>query len=246
MKTSDPFDDLFDEISLRDWLREGDHAQGETPDIGTNHVAAQLLVKALRIDPKWARGFGAFGIGRHGRQAEPTGKVKSLVDVGFTRGDGTRVNLEVDPPRRIDEHAEDHRRAMQRAVEAARQQARAQSGRLGPAEQRRRELAAIQRTLDSARSVFVGADPQGRIRKVRHVHYELGKNGRVILAEDANIPIQQGVTPERAWALGILQSPPPRRRPSLALRQSRAALRSEGRGSLMRTSRFDDFIALDA
>jgi hypothetical protein len=183
-------EDLFADAALGEWLGEGDHAQGETPPIGTNHVAAQILAHALGLDPEMARGFAAFGVGRRGQQAEPTRQVTSLVDVGFTGADGRRVNLEVDPRGQTSTHAEDHRRAMEAAVRSG-------------------------RSPGSARSVFVGTDERGQIREIRHVRYVAVRDprGRTVRVESREGPILTfpgGITPAEAWQRGLLQRPPQR------------------------------------
>jgi hypothetical protein len=218
-------DNLFEDLALDQWLSEGDYAQDQTPPVGTNHVAAQILDLALGLDPEFARGFAAFGVGQQGVQAERTSRVRSLTDVGFTWPGGTRVNLEVDQVGRIDTHAGDHLRAM-------------------------REAARRGHSPGAARSVFVGTDPAGLIREVRHVHYESRRGGRgrsrIVPVEDAHITLPQPLTPQEAWARGLLQNVPPARPRSPVLARGAVSGRTRVRRppvapGARRAARFDDF-----
>lgn len=222
----DVLEDLLEEAAFADWLSEGDHAQGQVPPVGTNHVAARILNLALSLDPRFARGFAAFGVGARGVQAEPTQQVGSLADVGFTGRDRVRVNLEVDPVGRIGTHTDDHLRAMRAAVRAG-------------------------HSSGEARSVFVGVDNQGRIRDVRHVHYEIRRDNlgreRVVPVEDAHVRLERPLTPQEAWAQGLLQRPPRRPRAQPSARAHGAAAgrtgtrRSPAARGTRRGQRFDAF-----
>ena len=211
-------DPLSDDDPRRAFLEdEADYAQGKPPPVSTNEVASQLLALARAASQRGgqppARGFVAFGVGQQGVQAEPTGNVRSLVDVQFNQP-GAHVNLEVDRPGQINTHAGDHLRAMRAALQAG-------------------LLPATPGVPLSTRSVFTTADAQGRIRQIRHVHYEVrqDRSGRrtVVPVVDSNQQLARPMSPQQAWRAGLLQPraaarPAARRRAGMAARTTARTL----------------------
>lgn len=201
--------DVLDELDAKidTAFEDTEYAQGQVPPVATDEVAARLLAAALQAQAPGVRGQVAFGVGARGVQADPTGRVQSIVDTQFIGRDGRRVNLEVDRPGQIHRHADDHLRAIRAAVRA---------GIAGP---------------QAARSVFTVAGPDGHIREVRHVHYETRTNrqGRrtVVPVQDAHARLARPLTPEQAFRSGALDSPQAASR--LAARQARTAARRRAR-----------------
>lgn len=197
---------------------DGDYAQGQPPPVSTNEVASQLLAlaqaAARRQGQPPARGFVAFGVGQQGVQAEPTGNVRSLVDVQFNQPGGAHVNLEVDRPGQINTHVGDHLQAMRAALRAG-------------------LLPATPNVPLPTRSVFTTADAQGRIRQVRHVHYEVrqDRSGRrsVVPVVDSNQQLARPMTPQQAWRAGLLRPGAATARPAAARRGAAAITRTPTR-----------------
>lgn len=167
------------------------------PPTATNEIAAQIYGQFLQQDPTRTRAFVAHLVEPEGVQSEEGRRstkqgVGSLIDVSFVGQDGRRVNLEVDPSRNINRHAEHHRRAMQAAVKN-------------------------NHTPDSSRSVFIGVDGEGRIQQIRHVHYERRGN-RIVPVEDANVTLTTPLTAQQAVQQGVLDNPTAAQR--VAVRQT--------------------------
>jgi hypothetical protein len=209
--------DVIDELDAEIYaaLEDTEYAQGQVPPVATDEVAARILAAALQAQAPGVRGQVAFGVGARGVQADPTGRVQSIVDTQFIGRDGTRVNLEVDRPGQIRRHADDHLRAIRAAVRA---------GIAGP---------------QGARSVFTVAGPDGRVREVRHVHYETWTNRhgrrRVVPVQDAHIRLVRPLAPEQIFRSGALDSPQAASR--LAARQARTARRRAVRTAMRRRTR---------
>lgn len=207
-------EDMFDGLDAHRFeaYQEGESFQGKVPPIATDQVAAEIFAQALGTPGRAARLETAFGVGRQGVQADPTGQVRNIVDTQFIGRDRRRVNLEVDRgPKGSAGHVDKHLQAMRAAVRDVKhnqdlkatieEEAKRKLGRTPTLDELKKFL------VDSARSVFTTADRRGRIRDVRHVHYELSPKGRVVRRTDLQVRLNQPLTARQAWRLGVLDSP---------------------------------------